>query len=194
MATGYGLRFSRTIHGGNPETRRFYVPSTDSTALYEGDVVKLVDTTGAMDPKAEVAVCTRAATGEIPLGVVVGFDPDSSALLTGNYRAASTNRYVNVCFDPDSVYIAQEDAVGGAITAALVGAMTNVDFIVASGSAVTGLSGTMIDSNTTTASAADLKVVGVPANGGDNYAAKSGGAELEVMLLGMAIRATDSQN
>lgn len=194
MATGFGLQFSRTLHGGNPEVRRFYVPSTDSTALFRGDVVKLVDTTGAMDPKSEVAVVTRCATGEIPLGVVVGFEPDSSALLTGNYRAASTNRYVNVCVDPDAVYIAQEDAVGGAITAALIGAMTNVDFIVASGSTATACSGTMIDSNTTAATAQDLKVVGVPANGGENYGALSAGAVLEVMLLGMAIRATDSQN
>lgn len=194
MATGIGLQYSHTIHGGAPVTKRFYVPSTDSTALFKGDVVKLVDTTGAMDPKGEVAVCTRCATGEIPLGVVVNLAPDSSALLTGNYRAASTNRYVDVIVDPDAVYFAQEDAVGGSITQALIGAMTNVDFIVAAGSTVTGLSGTMIDSNTTTASAADLKVVGVRADGGTNIGAVSGGAVLEVMLLGLAIRATDSQN
>lgn len=194
MATGFGLQFSRTLHGGKPLTMRCYVPSTDATALYKGDVVELVNTTGAMDPKAEVPAVTRATSGHILLGVVDGFDVDSSALLTANYRAASTNRYVNVIIDPDAVYKAQEDAVGGSITAALIGAMTNVNMIVAAGSTATGYSGTMIDSSTTTASAADLKVVGVPADGGSNYGALSGGAVLEVMILAPAIKATDSQS
>ncbi len=194
MATGFGLIFSHTLSGRAPVTRRYYVPSTDSTALLKGDIVTLVTTTGAMDPKAEVPAVTRAATGNILLGVISGFAPDSSALLTGNYRAASTNRYIDVCVDPEAVYVAQEDAVGGSITAALIGAMTNVNIIVASGSTVTGLSGTMIDSSTTTASAADLKVVGVPADGGNNAGALSGGAVLEVMILAPAIKATDSQS
>jgi len=194
MATGFGLRFKRTLHGQSPVCAKFYVPATDSTALLEGDLVTLVPTTGAMDTAAEVPVVTRAATGNVLLGVVKSFQPDGSLPLTGNYRAASTARYVNVIIDPDAVYEAQEDAVGGSITAAVVGAMQNVNVIVAAGSTVTGLSGTMIDSNTTTTSAADLKIVGVPANGGDNYAAKSGGAILEVMILAPALKSTDSQS
>jgi hypothetical protein len=194
MATGFGLRFKRTLHGQAPVCAKFYVPATDSTALLEGDLVTLVPTTGAMDTAAEVPVVTRAATGNVLLGVVKSFQPDGSLPLTGNYRAASTARYVNVIIDPDAVYEAQEDAVGGSITAAVVGAMQNVNVIVAAGSTVTGLSGTMIDSNTTTTSAADLKIVGVPANGGDNYAAKSGGAILEVMILAPALKSTDSQS
>lgn len=194
MATGIGLQFSRTLSGRPPVTRRYYVPSTDSTALFKGDVVKLVATTGVMDPKGEVPQITRAATGEILLGVIQGFREDSSALVTGNYRAASTNRYVDVIVDPEAIYQAQEDAVGGSITQALIGAMTNCALIVASGSTVTGLSGTMIDSSQTTASASDVKIVGVVGDGGNNVGALSGGAVLECMILAPAIKSTDSQS
>lgn len=193
MATGFGLQLVRTLHGNAPLQKEFYVPSTDSTALFVGDVVKLVATTGAMDPLNEVPAITRAATGEILLGVVTGFRTDDSLVYTGNSRAASTNRYVQVCIDPDAVYQAQEDAVGGSVTAALVGAMANVNMVVAAGSTATGLSGTMVDSSTTTASAADLKIVGVKQDA-QNQAAQSGGAVLEVMILAPAIKSTDSQS
>lgn len=193
MATGHGLAYSHNVHGTNPVTIRYVVPATDSTALYIGDVVELVNTTGAMDAAGENIAVTRFASGSIPLGVIVGFKEDSSALLTGNYRAASTLRYVDVCVDPDAVYVVQEDAVGGAITAANIGAMKNANLIVAAGSTVTGKSGTMLDSSTVTASAADCKILGVVANGGDNYAAISTGALLYVKLMGCAVNATDSQ-
>lgn len=194
MATGFGLIFSRTLSGRAPVTKRFHVPATDSTALFKGDVVELVNTTGSMDTAGEFQDVTRATSGHILLGVIDGFKPDGSSPYKGNYRAASTDAYVDVIVDPDAIYEAQEDAVGGSITAALVGAMTNVNMVVANGSTVTGYSGTMIDSSTTTASAADLKVVGVNPDGGNNVAAKSGGAVLEVMILAPAMKSTDSQS
>lgn len=194
MATGFGLQFSRTLSGRAPVTRRYYIPSTDSGVYCKGDVVKLVATTGVMDPKGEVPQVVMAATGEILLGVIQGFREDSSALVTGHVRAASTNRYVDVIVDPEAVYQAQEDAVGGSITQALIGAMTNCALVVAAGTATTGVSGTMIDSSQTTASAADVKIVGVVGDGGNNVGAKSGGAILECMILAPAIKATDSQS
>lgn len=193
MATGFGLQLVRTTRGTNASIRPYYIPSTNATALFKGDVVELVNTTGTMDPKNEVPTVTQFVTGHIPLGVVVGFETDPSNVYTGHYRAASTNRYVLVCDDPDAVYAAQEDAVGGSVTAALVGALTNCAVIIAAGSTVTGLSGTMIDSSTTTASAADVKIIGVQRDG-TNVAAQTGGAVLEVVLNGSALRATDSQS
>ncbi len=146
MATGKGLQFSHTLHGGTPLTKRYYVAAGDGTALFNGDVVTLVTTTGTMDPRNEVPTVTRAATGNILLGVVDGFEADGSVITTGNYRAASTARYLNVIVDPDAVYIAQEDGLVTPITAAMVGAMFNFNIIVATGSTATGLSGTMINS------------------------------------------------
>lgn len=194
MATGFGLRLVGRIGGGEPHVGKYYVPSTDSTALYQGDVVKVVDTTGAMDTAGEFITITRAATGNPILGVIVDFVPSAALPYTGQYRAASTDRYVLVCDDPNAIYEIQEDAVGGSVTAALVGALTNVNVIVAAGSTVTGLSGTMLDSSTTTASAADLKIVGVRQDG-VNAAAATGGAVLEVRILSAnhALVMTDSQ-
>lgn len=194
-AVGFGLSFKRTLHGGAPLCERFYVPSTDSAELREGDVVTLATTTGAMDPLSEVAVVTRAATGNILLGVIKSIEPDASLPITGNVRLASTNRYVNVNIDPDSVYEAQEDGLGTAITAAGVGAMFNYNLNVAAGGTGTGVSGTMINSDSgASASAADVKVLRCPANGGDNYVGKSGGAIFEVLILAPAIKATDSES
>lgn len=195
MATGFGLRFSHTLHGNGPVMKRFYVPATDATALFKGDVVTLVTTTGTMDSRNEIATVTRAATGNILLGVIDGFQPSGAAITTGNYRAASTERYVNVIIDPDAVYHCQEDALGTPITAAMVGSMFNFNLIVATGDTATGLSGTMINSDSgASASAADVKVIGIPVNGGDNYVTKSGGAVYECMILAPAIKATDSQS
>lgn len=193
MATGFGLQFVRTLHGNSPIIEPFNVAAAYATALFEGDVVRLVSTTGTMDAAGELPTVERAATGEILLGVIAGFEPDGVNLLTGNRNPASTGRVALVNIDPDSVYQAQEDAVGGSITAALIGAFTNCAMIVAAGSTVTGKSGTMVDSSTTTASAADLKIVGVLRNG-TNAAAQSGGAILECMILSPAIKATDSQS
>lgn len=192
MATGFGLRLIGRAGGGSPRCREYYVPAGDSTALLQGDVVKLTASAGTLDPLNEVQGITRAATGDKLLGVVLGFRPDPSLPYTGQIRAASTARYVTVCDDPDAIYEVQEDAVGGAVTAAQVGAMFNANIIVASGSTVTGLSGTMLDSSTATQSAADLKIVGVRRDL-SNAAAQTAGAILHAMILAPAIKATASE-
>ncbi len=194
MATGFGLRLVGRLGGGTPSIRRYYVPSTDSTALYQGDVVKVVDTTGAMDAAGEYITVTRAATGNPLLGVVIGFKYDPALPYIGKYRAASTARYVDVCDDPEAIYEIQEDAVGAPVTAALIGSLSNADIIVASGSTVTGLSGTMLDSDTAGAGAEDLKIIGVRQDG-VNAAAASAGAILLVKVLSAnhALIKTDSQ-
>jgi len=189
MATGFGLIPVRNIRGGQAvRVRTYYVPSTDSTALLIGDAVELVN---AMDPKSEVSVVKRATAGNALLGAVVGFLPDASLLYTGNIRAASTNRYVLVCDDPDAVFQIQEDADGGVVSAANVGAMANADIIVASGSTVTGMSGTMLDSSDAKTTTANLKIVGVKRDG-TNAAAASAGAVLEVIIFEHALTTADS--
>lgn len=192
MATGFGLQFVRTLHGNSPIMGAYAVLSSYGTALYKGDVVRLASTP-AMDSTVELPAIERAATGNVILGVIEGFLPDGVNLLK-QYNPASTARVALVNIDPDSVYAVQEDAVGGSVSAADIGDNKNANIIVAAGSTVTGLSGTMLDSSTVTASAADLKIVGVQRDGGNNYGAKSGGAVLEAMILAPALKSTDSNS
>lgn len=195
MATGFGLRLVGRLGGGEPSIRTYHVPATNSGALYQGDLVKVPNTTGVMDTAGEYIDITIAADGDdTVLGVIVGFKPDPSLPYTGQYRAASTNRYVHVCDDPNAIYEIQEDAVGGSVTAALIGALSNADTIYAAGSTVTGLSGTMLDSSTAAATAFQLKILGVRQDG-TNAAALTGGAVLLVRILSAqhSLIATDSQ-
>jgi len=190
MATGNGLKLVGRLGGGEAHVSEYFVPASDSTALYVGDVVEKTNT---MDTANRVPIITRAATGDIILGVIVGFRPDASLPFTGHYRAASTARYVLVCDDPDAIYEVQEDADGGAISAANVGESINVDMIVGTGSVYTGFSGTMADSSSVAATAEDFKILGVVRQP-DNAAAQSGGAKLLVKIVAPALNATDSDS
>lgn len=155
--TPFGLRPVRHRNGApySGAATRYYVPASDSTALYLGDPVILA---GSADADG-VATVTRAtaAGGAYVLGSVVGVEPvtrDSPA-----YREASTARYVWVADDPDLVFEIQEDAVGGALAAADVG--LNADLIAGTGSAITGLSAFQLDTSTkATTNTLQLRILG----------------------------------
>ena len=190
MATGFGLRLARKIGGGDPVIEPFVVAAGDATALFKGDVVEFT-ATAAYDAATQLPTITRATTGHVLLGVVVGFDPDPTAPYS-NSRAASTRRVVHVCTDRNAVYQVQEDTLGAPVTAAEAGARLNANIIVAAGSTATGLSGTMLDSSSRTASAADLKIIGVARTDDGNVAALAAGAIYEVTILAPANISTDS--
>lgn len=195
MATGFGLRLIGRIGGGEPHVASYSVPASDATALFVGDLVKLVNTTGAMDADGQyIAITKQLDADAIILGVVVGFEPSASLPFTGQYRAASTLRKVMVCDDPNALYEVQEDAVGGALTAAQIGAMVNCDVINAAGSIYTGLSGLMLDSSTQAVTTKNLKVLGVRQDL-VNTAAQTAGAILLVRLVNAqsSLVALDSQ-
>lgn len=118
----------------------FYVPASDSTALYEGDPVTLAGSADA----AGVATVARTAASATITGAVVGFADATS--MTAGFRAASTAAYVLVAHGQDLLFEIQEDAVGGAIAAADIG--LNADIIVAAGSAYGKTSGVMLDTST----------------------------------------------
>lgn len=193
--TGFGLRLVGRLGGGEPRIREYYVPVGDATALYVGDVVKLTASAGTMDPNNEVPGITRAATGDKLLGVIIDFKPSASLPYTGQYRAASTARYVLVCDDQDAVYEAQEDAVSNSVTAAHIGDFYNIPLNVQAGSTVTGLSGTMLTSASATTSASDCKIVGVrrdPTN--PALVGSTSGAILLVKIETNAINTTQSES
>lgn len=156
----YGLRPVRYKSGApyNGAANTYYVPASDSTALFVGDPVLIA---GSADANGVPSVA-RAAAGARITGIVVGFtanpaDTGDGAIETG-YRPASTEAYVLVADDPTLLFEAQEDAVGGALAVADVG--LNVDLVAAAGSTVTKKSGYLLDSSTKVTTAAQVRVVG----------------------------------
>ncbi len=126
----------------NGAATRFYVPASDSTALFLGDPVIVAGSADA-DGVGTVIRAT-AAGGAYISGVVVGVEAETRDSLP--YRAASTARYVYVATDPDLLFEIQEDAVGGALAAADIG--LNADLVAAAGSAITNYSGFQLDTST----------------------------------------------
>lgn len=157
--TPAGLRPVKDLNGRpyNGAKRSFYALATYATALYIGDPVEIVGTSSTLADGRIVSDIEAAETGDSIDGVIVGFAP-SPTDLSSIYRAASTAREVYVCTDRDMLYEIQEGSSGTALAAADLG--LNVDFVVAAGSANTGLSGVMINNATeATTNTLDLKLV-----------------------------------
>lgn len=152
-----GLKPVKYLNGAawNGQANEYFIPSSDSTAVFVGDLVKLAGS-ASTDGVPTVAQC---AAGDASIGVVVGFRVDPTNLNTPIYRAASTNRYVLVADDPKTVFEIQEDGVGGALAVTNVG--QNADVVVAAGSTTTGASGMELDSSTAATTATlVLKILG----------------------------------
>jgi hypothetical protein len=143
--------------GGIVQTTEYFVPASDSTALFAGDPVIIAGGADA-DGVATVTRATAASAGRIT-GVVVGFRPDPLIVANG-YRLASTAGYVLVCDDPEQVYEIQEDSVGGALAAADIG--LNADLVAGTGSAVSKKSGFQLDTSTkATTATLQLRILGL---------------------------------
>ena len=199
MATGMGLVPVRK--NGAPYSssgaKKMYIPSTNSSTIGLYEAVKLVNAT---DPNNEVPVVAQAAAGDALVGVIVGWDASaigtSAIPLSGvPYRRASTNCYVLVETDPSTVYQIQEDADSGVVAAVDIGSNFNADLVFASSTAntttATGMSKTMLDSSTSSASSCQVKMVGVMRDK-VNAGAQSTGAVLEVRILEHAYLVADS--
>lgn len=149
---------------GNPwngKVNVYYIPATDATATFIGDAVK---SAGSATPDGLYPTVAQAAAGDAIRGIVVGFsDQPYVSVNTDNlnekYRAASVARYAFVVDDPDVIFEVQEDSDGGSIAAASVG--LSCDFVVGSGSTVTGKSGMEIDSSDVATAAGQFKLLRV---------------------------------
>lgn len=116
---------------------RYYVPSSDSTALYINDPVKLA---GSADSNG-VATVTRAGTTGALLGSIVAVEWENESSTT--YRAASTARYVYVSDHPEQDYEIQAD---GAIAATDISNTADLIFTNA-GETVFGSAGAELDTS-----------------------------------------------
>ena len=127
----------------NGAFRTYTVAAGNGTAQMIGDAVILAGTSQTLGGRV-LSDVERCATGGVTCGVIVGVKPDTQDSLT--YRAASTLREIYVADDPDLLFEIQEGSSGTALAANDAG--LNVDYVVASGSTVTGLSGTQINNAT----------------------------------------------
>ena len=126
----------------------------DAVACFIGDRVKL---TGTNDATGKLPVVAQCALTDAAIGVLVGLEPDGSdeGSLSKIHRVASTARTGFVAMGGDVLYSCQEDSVGNDIEITEAG--LNAEIVVGTGSAVTGISASEIDSS----SAAGTSTLGV---------------------------------
>lgn len=161
----FGLRPVGKMSGQpySGSVRQYSIPSGDSTAVMIGDPVTLVGTAQFINGQTFTDV-KRAATGDIIVGAVVAVLPETASSTI--YRAASTQRIVLVADDPDALFEIQQVAGGTPLTANDIG--FNANFVVATGSTFSGLSGVTLNNTTEAATnTLDLKIVGM-VNRADN--------------------------
>ena len=155
----------------NGQSNIYFIPSSDSTAVFVGDPVKLATGANAQG----VAQVTKATAGAAVLGVVIGvintkFDPVSGRMSAGSvsldtpvYRPASVGQYVLVCDAPDVIY--EVEAVTGSnasysFLSADVG--KNADLATVAGDTNTGTSGAALNMATkATTATLQFKIMGV---------------------------------
>jgi len=133
------------------QARRYYIPSTDVNAYAIGDPVSTLAGGGDSRGVSGVVLAT-AGTGNAIRGVIVsagglaygGPSANINNLNTTIIPATKTvPYYVMVADDPNILFSAQEDGVGGAMTAEDVG--ENVNLVAGANSGY--LSGWMLDSS-----------------------------------------------
>lgn len=153
-----GFRPVKTKQGApwNGMANLYFIPSSDGTAVYIGDCVKLA---GDASTDGTAPTVQLAAAGDAIVGIVVGFLPNPDNLnVGGTYRLASTDRYVWVCDNPDIVLEAETS--NGTPATADVG--LNVNHATGTPSTTFARSGAYIDMGTkaTTSSGKTFKLLG----------------------------------
>ena len=138
----------------NGATMRCVFAAGDATATFIGDAVKIAGT--SINGSPTIAQC---AAGDPVLGVVTIFEASPATSLEDQYRKASTERYCQVAMAHGGYFMIQDDSDAAALPITEAG--DNADFIVGTGSTVTGLSAMEIDESTaTTTSTLDLQLWG----------------------------------
>lgn len=137
----------------NGSVNRYVIPSSDNTATFVGDAVKLA---GTADTTGKIPGVIQATSGAAVVGVIVAFEANFDALTT-LYRTALTERYCYVVDDPSVLFAIQDDGDSDTMVVGDIG--LNANFVVGSGSTTTGRSGMELNTNTAAGtSTLDLKI------------------------------------
>ncbi len=141
----------------NGATRRCYIETGHSGALYVGDPVVL---TGSADASGCYPTVGIATAGGVVFGVITSFEELPTNLTKTYFASGDTGgRFCNVCCDPTVLYEVQGNSAA-AIAATDVGG--NADLVAtAGGSTVTGYSGWELSQATiTTTSTLQVRIMG----------------------------------
>ena len=162
-----GFRPVKHLDGSpfNGQVNRYFAAATDSTAIFNGDLVKLaavIDTPGqtllggfpATVGGTQGVTKFVAGTDSAAVGVAVGFMINPLNLNSPQYRTASTAMYVLVADAPDTVFEVQS-----AVAATPTDLNSNAQVADGGGSTTTGFSGEYVTSYANTATL-PLKVLG----------------------------------
>ena len=128
-----------------------YVPSTYGTALYVGDPLVYTQNSADAQGVPVVTIATAGSTNKIS-GVMMGIANNANELIipvlqsTLTYLPASTGGYIYMASDPNILYWAQEDSVGGSMAYTSGGGNT-ASLVAGAGSTYTGFSGWQIQSS-----------------------------------------------
>ena len=143
--------------GGTIGTTKYKI-SSGASALFTGDPVKL-KADGSIEVKGGVGAITGAISG-VFMGCFYT-DPTTSKPTFRNFFPASTSPGDAIAFvadDPNQLFIIQQDSVANNIVAA--DRNLNADFVTATGSTVTGMSKTEVDSSSkNTTAGLNLRIV-----------------------------------
>lgn len=155
----FGLRPYSTLNGGPymGNVRTYFVPATDTTAIFIGDPVKLAGGEGTLNPDdLALPTATKAASTEVVIGVCVGVIPKPDALGT-LYRPASTAQYIMVDVDPSTVFLVQGDSQTWDAT----DPGNNANFTASTGVTTTGVSNLVLNQSTAATTATlDFQILG----------------------------------
>lgn len=168
-----GFRPVKNLAGGamTGQTNVYFLPAADATVVMVGDAVKLLG--DARSPTGVPTVTRVSGATDIPIGVVVGIlfsgmgdsqnVPPVTDLNTPVYRRASTDRYVIVNDDPNTVYEVQYDTASVAAATITANVGLNGNFVVTAGNTASGASGMQLAAaGLATTSTLPLKIVGFP--------------------------------
>jgi len=165
----FGLRPVRTLAGSpfNEQAERVYIPSTDGSAYYIGDVV---NSAGSADANGVPSVSKSTGTGTMR-GVIVGFDPDPADQSSNSMHVPATKTrgyYAMIVQDPNIVYQIQGDST--VFAAADIG--SNADVTVAAPSGIGINSASVLNGGTIlTTSTLSLRILGLSKDQGNAFGA-----------------------
>lgn len=145
----------------------YYIAAADTNPFFIGD---LVDLNNTADATRGIQGVTLATAGNPAVGVIVAIginpeggpyiNPNNLAVINRPTGAQSVPYYAAVVDDPNVIFEAQEDGVGGTIAAA--SSSKNANIIYAAPAAGVLVSGTMVDSSTVnTTNTLNLKLLGL---------------------------------